>query len=148
MPEEIAPDIDNSDIPFETAGDRVLFDNQTLQLDVETLKKMRGDYGEYWELKARLAAPATDTLSNNHAAGFGVTFLLNVPGKDASEGQWRAYLARLGELQVQGMGLAKPDRAVSPKGVEGKRIGAMVGVYTNPTSGNQKQQVNRFVKAS
>lgn len=148
MPEqEVEPTIDNSDVPFEDALKRTLFDKMTLPLDVVGMGKFAGDYGEYWKLKATLGASAIDTDGNVHAVGAPLTLLLNVPGKDASEGQWKAYNARLAELQVHGMGLAKPDRTASLKGVEGKRVYAMLSVYTNATSGNQKQQVDRFIAA-
>lgn len=149
--QELDPILDNSDVGggnFENALKRDMFDKQLLKLEIESFGKFAGDYGQYWKLKAKLRAPATDIDGEEHAAGDPVSFLLNVPGADASAGQWKAFNARLAELQINAMGLEKPDRAANMKGVEGKPVDAQVSVYTNPTTGKQRQQVDRFVKAS
>lgn len=146
MPEvEVAPTLDNSDIPFEDALKRTLFDKQLVPIEIDTFGRFEGDYGQYWKLKGKLAAPATDIDNNVHHAGSAITLMLNVPGKDASEGQWKAYNARLAELQIHAMGLPKPDQTANMKLVEGKTVVAKLSVYTNPTTGNAKQQVDRFL---
>jgi hypothetical protein len=147
MPEEIEAtlDLDNSDVPFEKALDRLLFDGM-VPLTIETLRKMQGDYGQYWELRTQLSGETLDTDKQLHAKGTPLTLLINVPGADASEGQKRAYAARLAELQVAALGLDKPDSKLNMKLVEGKSVVARLSVYTNPTSGKSKQQVDRFTK--